>query len=177
MKYTIPVFLIVLSCTYIHAQAYIGGGFTYVRLSDRAFDTATGAALIIEKEVRISSSSNLRLHPSLQVSTLYSDYDRPFEPLYFNTISLSPKVSYRVLSGTKVILAPYASPFFSYLIGLQSGSPVFESSRIKTLKSGIEAGLMADLTVRGISFRFIPIAAQFGTNAYQQRMTCLLIRL
>ncbi len=68
------------------------------------------------------------MHPNLHVSFLFSDADRDFEPLYLNVISISPKVSYEVVSGKKVKIAPYANPFLGMLLGLQSGDPAFESA-------------------------------------------------
>lgn len=132
---------------------------------------------MIEKDVNLSKSAKCKMHPNLHVSFLFSDADRDFEPLYLNVISISPKVSYEVVSGKEVKIAPYANPFLSMLLGLQSGDPAFESAPIDEFKGGIESGIRVDLVLNETTIRIIPIAVQLGESLYRQGMISLLLRL
>jgi len=132
---------------------------------------------MVGKDFNLSTSTRWKIHPSLHISFLFSDADRVFEPLYLNVISISPKVSYEVFSGKKVKIAPYANPFLSMLLGLQSGDPAFESTPIDEFKSGIESGIRIDINQNKTTFRIIPVAVQLGKSQYRQAMISLMVRI
>ena len=163
------------------AQTFLGVGFSNTQLSERALDDAAGFSLMVEKDFNLSKSTRWKIHPSLHVSFLFSDVDRDFEPLYLNIISLSPKVSFEVISikkmNKKMTIAPYANPFLSMLLGLQSGDPAFESSPIDKFKGGIESGVRVDIVLGKTTIRLIPIAIQLGGSSYRQGMISYLFRL
>ena len=116
------------------------------------------------------------MHPNLHVSFLFSDYDRTFQPIYFNVISFSPKVSYEIFSGKKIRLAPYANPFFSVLLGLQSENAVFESETINDFRSGLEVGIKIDFIIGKTVLRLIPISVQRSLeDLYRQGMISLMV--
>ncbi|MDN5210719.1 hypothetical protein QQ020_01630 [Fulvivirgaceae bacterium BMA12] len=160
-----------------NAQVFIGLGFSDTQLSERALGDAAGFSLMVEKDVNLSKSTRCKMHPNLHVSFLFSGVDRDFNPIYLNIISISPKVSYEVISIKKVKVAPYANPFLSMLLGLQSGDPALESAPIDKLKGGIESGVRVDMVLSKTTIRLIPIAVQLGESFYRQRMISLLFKL
>ena len=146
--------LLLCFVTEISAQVFAGLGFSDVQLSEKVLDDAAGFSLMVEKDYNLSKSTKWKMHPSLHVSFLFSDTDRAFEPVYVNVISISPKVSYEVLSGKKIKIAPYANPFLSLLLGLQSGAPAFESAPIDKLKGGVESGIRVDINLNNWCYAF-----------------------
>jgi len=177
MKRVVQILFMLISLTPTSAQVLAGVGFSDTQLSEKALDDAAGFALLLEKDFNLSKSTRWKMHPGLHVSFLFSANDRTFEPLYLNIISFSPKVSYEVIANKKVKIAPYGSPFVSFLLGLQSGDPAFESESIDEFKTGFEVGVRVDLTVSKTTIRIIPTAAQFGRSFYRQGMISLLIGL
>ena len=177
MKY-FPICLFIPLCfCQLQAQVHAGVGFSNVQLSEKALDDAAGFSLMIEKDHTLSRSSRWKMHPGLHVSFLFSDADRAFEPLFLNVLSISPKVSYEVLSGKRITIAPYANPFFGFLLGLQSGDPAFEAAPIGTFKGGMESGIRIDVALRWTTIRLIPVAVQLGRSHFRHRMMSLLLRL
>ena len=180
MKYIILASFALLSVTGINAQVFIGLGFSKAQLRESALDAA-GFSLMVEKDFNLSKSTRWKIHPNVHVSFLFSDAYRDFEPSYLNIISLSPKVSFEAISikkmNTKMTIAPYANPFLSMLLGLQSGDPVFESSPIDKFKGGIESGIRIDIVLGKTTMRLIPIAVQLGGSSYRQGMISYLFRL
>ncbi len=169
--------ILVIGMSTASAQTFLGVGFSNTQLSEKAFDDAAGFSLMVEKDIDLSKSTRWKMHPNLHVSFLYSDADRVFEPLYLNVISISPKVSYEVISSKKVQVAPYANPFLSMLLGLLSGDPAFESAPVDNFKGGIESGIRVDMVLSKTTIRIIPIAVQLGGSFYRQGMISLLFRL
>ena len=176
MRKIILITLIVFSYQ-SKAQTFLGLGFSDTQLSERALDDAAGFSLMVEKDFNLSKSTRWKMHPNLHVSFLYSDVDRVFEPLYLNIISLSPKVSFEMISTKKMKVAPYANPFLSMLLGLKSGDPAFESAPIDKLKGGIEIEVRFDMALGKTTIRLISIAVQLGKSFYRKGMISLLFRL
>lgn len=169
--------LLLCFATETRAQVFVGLGFSDVQLSERALDDAAGFSIMIEKDVNLSKSRRWKLHPGVHISFLFSDAKRDFEPLYLNFISVSPKVSHFIISGNRVKIAPYVGPFFSLLLGLQSGDPAFESTSIQQSKIGIESGVQVDVSLGKTSLRIIPLGAQIGQSLYRQRIISLMVSM
>ena len=118
------------------------------------------------------------MHPALHVSFLFSQIDLPLLPSYLNIISVSPKISYEVISGKGVKVAPYASPFVSKIWGVEG--IIFGAAPINSFRGGIESGIRIDITLGKTStIRFIPLAVQVEKEGLytQATMFSLLLSL
>ncbi|MDE0472821.1 MAG: hypothetical protein OXH57_12870 [Ekhidna sp.] len=177
MKHIVLIlFVSIFSLTRINAQTFAGAGFSNTQLSNRVLDDAAGFSLLLEKDLNIFKSTRWKMHPNLHVSFLFSDYNSTFQPIYLNVISFSPKVSYEVFSGKKIKLAPYANPFVSFLLGLQSEYAVFESETLNDLGSGFEVGIKIDFMIGKTALRFIPLSVQRSLeDLYRQGMISLMV--
>ena len=157
------------------AQVFAGAGYSETQLSGSGLDYVSGFSLMVEKDFSLSKSTRWKMHPALHVSFLFSAVDRPFIPLYSNAISLSPKISYEVISGKGVKVAPYASPFVSKLWGVKG--IIFGSASLNTFRYGLEGGVRVDIMLRKAIIRVIPFAIQSGKSFYKQGMISLLLSL
>ena len=162
-----------------HAQVFAGVGLSGTPISDIGFEGIGGFSLMLEKDFSLSKSTRWKMHPALHVSFLFSEIDRPFLPSYLNIISVSPKISYEVVSGKGIKVAPYASPFISMLLGLRGGGLLFESEPIGTFIGGLEGGIRIDIILRNTTIRFIPFAIRMEKDGLhtQATMFSLLLRL
>ena len=162
-----------------HAQVFAGAGLSGTPVSDIGLYGVSGFSLMLEKDYSLSKSTRWKMHPALHVSFLFSEIDRPLSPSYLNIISLSPKISYEVISGKGVKVAPYASPFVSKLWGIR-GVPLFGSDPIETFMGGFEGGIRVDIMLGKTStIRFIPFAIQIEKEGLytQATMFSLLLSL
>ena len=163
-----------------HAQVFAGAGLSGTPVSDIGLYGVSGFSLMLEKDYILSKSARWKMHPALHVSFLFSELDRPLLPSYLNIISVSPKISYEVISGKGIKVAPYASPFVSMLLGLRGGGLLFESDPINTFRGGLEGGIRIDIMLGKTStIRFIPFAIQMEKEGLytQATMFSLLLSL
>ena len=162
-----------------HAQVFAGAGLSGTPISDIGFEGLGGFSLMLEKDYSLSKSKRWKIHPALHASFLFSELGRPLLPSYLNIISVSPKVSYEVISGKGVKVAPYASPFVSMLMGLRGGGWLFQSDPIGTFKGGLAWGIRVDIMLGKTMVRFIPFAIQTEKDGLytQATMFSLLLSL
>ena len=182
MKKNLFAFLFVFVAAYHAAsQIFVGSGFANAEFywpSGLVLDAGSGFSFQIEKDFNLSESERLRIHPNINITFLYSDYDRPvsLSSQYLNVITLSPKVSYEILSTERWKIAPFANPFVSVLLGLESGSFFSDTETINRFKSGIEGGLRFDFVIGKTTFRLIPISFQRSLeDLYRQGMISLMV--
>lgn len=165
-----------------NGQIFIGSGLADVSEfgGGSVLDDGTGFTFQLEKDLNLSKSGRLKMHPNINISFLYSNVDRQGFPNYFNAISLSPKVSYEIISKEKWKVAPFANPFTSYLIGLESEifGVLSESFPIDTFKWGFEGGLRVDFIVGTTTIRLVPLSIQSSIDDYYaQLMVSLLVSI
>ncbi|MDE0472822.1 MAG: hypothetical protein OXH57_12875 [Ekhidna sp.] len=180
MKKNLFAFLFVFAAAYHAAsQVFLGSGYASAEFFGVSSpDAGSGFIFQIEKDFDLSASERLRMHPNINISFLYSEYDRPslLPSQYLNVISLSPKVSYEILSTERWKIAPFANPFVSVLLGLESGSFFSDTETINRFKSGIEGGLRFDFMIGNTTFRLIPISFQRSLeDFYRQGMISLMV--
>ena len=159
------------------AQVFAGAGLSGTPVSDIGLYGASGFSLMLEKDFSLSKSTRWKMHPSLHVSFLFSEIDRP-SPSYLNIISVSPKISYEVISGKGIKVAPYAGPFVSRLWGIKG--IIFGADPIGTFIGGLEWGIRIDIKIGKTStVRFIPFAIQVEKEGLytQATMFSLLLSL
>ena len=161
------------------AQVFAGAGLSGTPISDIGLEGLGGFSLMLEKDYSLSKSTRWKMHPALHVSFLFSELDRPLLPSYLNVISVSPKISYEVISGKGIKVAPYASPFVSMLLGLRGGGLLFESDTIGTFIGGLQWGIRVDIMLGKTTVRFIPFAIQTEKDGLytQATMFSLLLNL
>ena len=160
------------------AQVFAGAGLSGTPVSDIGLYGVSGFSLMLEKDFNLSKSERLKMHPALHVSFLFSELDRPLLPSYLNIISVSPKISYEVISGKGIKVAPYASPFVSKLWGIKG--ILFGADPINTFRGGFEGGIRIDIMLGKTStIRFIPFAIQMEKEGLytQATMFSLLLSL
>ena len=160
------------------AQVFAGAGLSGTPISDIGLYGVNGFSLMLEKDYSLSKSTRWKMHPALHVSFLFSELDRPLLPSYLNIISVSPKISYEVISGKGVKVAPYASPFVSTLWGIKG--ILFGADPINTFRGGFEWGIRVDIMLGKTStIRFIPFAIQTEKEGLytQATMFSLLLSL
>lgn len=164
-----------------NAQVLIGSGYadadSFVSPTS-GLDYAKGFTFQIEKDYNLSKSERLKMHPNINISFLHSNADRLVFPAYLNALSLSPKVSYEIVSKARFKVAPFANPFASYLLGLQGNDFFSFSETIDRFKWGIEAGIRVDVVVGKTMVRLIPLSVQRAIeneDFYQQVMISLLV--
>ncbi len=180
MKKTIFSILTLVVALQTNAQVFIGSGFAEVSdfTTHSALDDGAGFSFQIEKDYNLSKTARLKMHPNINISFLYSNVDRNGFPSYLNVISLSPKISYEVLSKERLKIAPFANPFTSYLLGLQSNDFFFESETINYFKWGIEGGVRVDFIIDKTILRLIPLSAQRSIeDFYMQGMISLMVKI
>ena len=180
-KTVFAVFIVFALIQETSAQVLIGSGFAEVsEFTSTALDGGAGFSIQIEKDVNLSESAKIKMHPNISTSFVFSNYDRLGFPLYFNVFTVSPKISYGLFTFGKVKIAPYANPFASFILGIKSDDFNFESETINTSKWGLEGGLMIDLKLEKTVLRFIPVTAQRSLQKgdfYLQAMASLLIEI
>ena len=148
-----------------------------------ARDSGIGFLLQIEKDVNLSQSTRLKMHPNINVSFLFSNHTRKVRRVlpprhYLNAISFSPKVSYEVIAKKRFKIAPYANLFTSFLLGLKADIFFAEPETIDTFKWGIEGGLRVDIILEKTTIRLIPVALQRSVHDYyQQGMISLMVEI
>ena len=160
-----------------HAQVFAGVGLSGTPINEIGPYGASGFSLMLEKDYSLSKSTRWKMHPGLHVSFLFSELERPLLPSYLNIISLSPKISYEVISGKGVKVAPYASPFVSTLLGLRGGGWLFQSEPIGKFKGGIEGGIRIDIILRKTTIRIIPFAIQIEKEEFYTQVTMMSLLL
>ena len=121
-----------------HAQVFAGVGLSGTPINEIGPYGVSGFSLMLEKDFSLSKSTRWKMHPSLHVSFLFSELERPLLLSYLNIISLSPKISYEVISGKGVKVAPYASPFISMLWGFGAEAGYFNQSLLGNLKAALK---------------------------------------
>ncbi len=161
------------------AQVFVGSGYAEASFfGSSALDEGTGFTLLLEKDYDLSESGRLKIHPGINISFLYSNLSRNGFPSYLNIMSLSPKVSYEIISKEKLKIAPFANPFTSFLLGLQSDDFNFESEEINLFKWGLEGGLRVDFIIGKTTIRLIPLSTQRSIeDFYRQGMISLMISI
>ena len=157
------------------AQVFAGAGFSGTPISDLSIYGVGGFSLMLEKDFNLSKSTRWKMHPALHVSFLFSQIDRPLSPSYLNVISVSPKISYEVISGKGVKVAPYASPFVSKLWGVKG--IIFGSDPIDTFRYGLEGGVRIDIMLRKATIRFIPFSIQMEKEGLYAQVTMFALLL
>ena len=160
-----------------HAQVFAGAGVSGTPVSDIGLYGVSGFSLMLEKDYILSKSARWKMHPAMHVSFLFSEIDRPLLPSYLNIISVSPKISYEVISGKGIKVAPYASPFVSKLWGIKG--ILFGVAPINSFRGGLEGGIRVDIMLRNTTVRFIPFAIQMEKEGLytQATMFSLLLSL
>ena len=161
------------------AQVFVGSGYAdAASFGPSPLDHGVGFTLLLEKDYNLSESGRLKIHPNINISFLYSNLSRNIFPSYLNVMSLSPKVSYEIISIEKLKIAPFANPFMSFFLGLQSGDYFFESKEINLFKWGLEGGLRVDFIIGKTTIRLIPLSLQRSIeDFYQQGMISLMVRI
>ena len=159
-----------------HAQVFAGAGFSGNPISDDlSIYGVSGFSLMLEKDFSLSESTRWKMHPALHVSFLFSEINHPLSPAYLNVISVSPKISYEVISGKGVKVAPYASPFVSKLWGVKG--IIFGADPIDTFRYGLEGGVRVDIMLRKAIIRVIPFAIQTEKDGLYAQVTMFALLL
>lgn len=178
-KFIILSFLSIL-VTRVNAQIFVGTGFAYATyFFPTALYNGGGFTLQVEKDVNLSKSERWKMHPNINVSFLFSEYNKPYFASYLNAFTISPKVSYEVITKERFKIALYANPFASFLLGLRSDDfDLFESKTINEFKRGVEGGLRVDFMLGKTTVRLIPVSIQRSVHDfYGQGMISLLVRI
>ena len=159
------------------AQVFVGSGFAGADFfGPSALDSGAGFNLQMEKDFNLTRSRRLKAHPNINVSFLFSGLRQSFLPSYFNVISLSPKVSYEIISGKTFKIAPFANPFASFLPGLRSNNLAFHAEKIMRYKWGVEGGLRIDFSIGNTVIRLVPLSVQRSIeDFYRHGMISLLV--
>ena len=186
-KIFLILFLTVAAFTQTGAQVFWGVGYVHTEFdfsSQQSDETLVGGGigllLMIEKDINLSESGRWKIHPNFSVSFLWNINILSsiiFPSSRANVISLSPKVSYEVISKEKIKVAPYAGSFVNFATGHQTETLLFEEERIRQFHGGIEWGVRVDLALRKTTLRFIPLGFQSGGSGYFQGMICLMSRI